>query len=131
MPERIQLSRAKGWRMPPNTVSVARPGRWSNQYHVDIFGRPLAVELFRNSVEGYWSPSKVEHLSDELARAAYRCHTQMRARLHHANVLELRGKNLACWCHLCAEHRAGRALGIVCPHCDPCHADVLLELANR
>ncbi|HEX5183627.1 MAG TPA: DUF4326 domain-containing protein [Allosphingosinicella sp.] len=28
---------------------------------------------------------------------------------------ELRGKNLACWCRLDA----------------PCHADVLLELANR
>jgi len=31
------------------------------------------------------------------------------------NVAELRGKNLACWCKLDA----------------PCHADVLLELANE
>lgn len=30
MPERIQLSRAKGWRMPEDAVSVARPGRWGN-----------------------------------------------------------------------------------------------------
>ena len=27
MPERIQLRRAKGWRMPPNTVKVDRTGR--------------------------------------------------------------------------------------------------------
>jgi hypothetical protein len=26
-PVRIQLRRTKGWRMPENTVSVARPGR--------------------------------------------------------------------------------------------------------
>jgi hypothetical protein len=32
-----------------------------------------------------------------------------------ANLAELRGKNLACWCQ---------------PH-RHCHADVLLELANR
>jgi|GEM_PF-3704579 len=25
-PVRVQLSRRKGWRMPPNTVTVARPG---------------------------------------------------------------------------------------------------------
>jgi hypothetical protein len=32
-----------------------------------------------------------------------------------ASIPDLRGKNLACWCPLDA----------------PCHADVLLELANR
>jgi hypothetical protein len=31
MPERIQLRRSKGWRLPPNTVVVARPTRWGNQ----------------------------------------------------------------------------------------------------
>ena len=28
-PKRIQLSRAKGWRMPPNTVKVDRSTRWN------------------------------------------------------------------------------------------------------
>jgi Zn finger protein HypA/HybF involved in hydrogenase expression len=43
----------------------------------------------------------------------------------------LRGKNQACWCHLCNEHAAGKPLGIICSNCDPCHVDVLLEIANR
>jgi len=30
MPERIQLSRQKGWRKPENTVVVARPSMWGN-----------------------------------------------------------------------------------------------------
>lgn len=105
MPKRIQLSRRKGWRMPENTVSVARPGKWGNPFALgelktfvndddptDIivvvpFTRREAVDAFR------WLASQSKH------RAA---------------IQALRGKNLACWCPLDA----------------PCHADVLLELAN-
>jgi hypothetical protein len=114
MPERIQLSRAKGWRMPPGTVKVSRPSAWGNPYRVEVFGRDLAIALFRNSVEGCWSPALVASLSDATARHAYDCHVAtQRKRLMH-NVPTLRGKNLACWC------KPG----------EPCHADVLLELAN-
>ena len=35
-PIRIQLSRRKGWRMPPLTVNVARPGRWGNPYRAGL-----------------------------------------------------------------------------------------------
>lgn len=38
MPERVQLSRRKGWRMPPNTVKVARPTRWGNPVRVGELG---------------------------------------------------------------------------------------------
>ena len=34
MPFAVQLRRAKGWRMPPNTRSVARPGPFGNPYRV-------------------------------------------------------------------------------------------------
>jgi Zn finger protein HypA/HybF involved in hydrogenase expression len=48
------------------------------------------------------------------------------------NLLTLRGKNLACWCRLCAKHAAtGKPLDEPCPDCAPCHADVLLEFANK
>jgi hypothetical protein len=62
MPERIQLSRAKGWRMPENTVKVSRPGKWGNPFPIkdltwiavalgfraDVAGRTAcAVELHR------------------------------------------------------------------------------------
>lgn len=42
----------------------------------------------------------------------------------------LRCKDLACWCVLCPEHKDGLPLGVTCDACSPCHADVLLELAN-
>jgi len=103
MPERIQMQRTKGWRMPENTVKVDRTTKWGNpfvvgqQYAVEGDDEPATVEsteeaviLFRDWVEsGPW----------------YGC---------EFDPTELRGKNLACWC------KPG----------DPCHADVLLELAN-
>lgn len=89
MPKRIQLSRAKGWRMPPNTVNVARPGKWGNRYSVAEYGRELAVFNHMLWIRGILliDPKRLE---------------------------PLRGKDLACWC------KPG----------EPCHADVLLELAN-
>jgi len=45
----------------------------------------------------------------------FRWYSQVRSRSEIAAVRELRGKNLACWC----------------PLDQPCHADVLLELANQ
>jgi hypothetical protein len=32
MPERIQLSRRKGWRKPPHTIKVDRSGKWGNPF---------------------------------------------------------------------------------------------------
>lgn len=85
-PVRIQLSRAKGWKKPPNTVVCTRPGPWGN----------------------YAGPTK-RHFVEDLAGMSNADKAFFMDR-----VAELRGKNLACWCALDA----------------PCHADVLLELAN-
>jgi hypothetical protein len=73
VPNRIQLSRRKGWRKPPGAVVVARPSRWGNPYRVADHGRAEAVARYRR------------YLADhpELAEAARR---------------ELAGKDLACWC---------------------------------
>lgn len=98
VPERIQLKRTKGWRMPENTVKVDRSTRWGNPDKAEVFGAPLAVRLFKARFEpgGFGSgPIHAIITADVIRR-------------------ELRGKNLACWC----------AVG------DPCHADVLLEIAN-
>jgi Domain of unknown function (DUF4326) len=43
VPNRIQLSRRKGWRKPPGAVVVARPSRWGNPYRVADHGRAEAV----------------------------------------------------------------------------------------
>ena len=115
MAERVQLSRKKGWRMPPNTVKVTRPGVWGNPYRVEVFGLDLALALFENTMDGYWSPEFVASLSDKLAAEAYRLHCETRAKLRYRDMQELRGRSLACWCRVD----------------EACHADVLLRLANR
>ena len=111
-PRRVQLSRKKGWRMPPNTVKVARPSKWGNPYRVINGDNEKAVRLFRRLFEV--PPSRIRHLI--LAICSGRpgigegAILDMKLSLH-----ELRGKNLACFCRLD----------------QPCHADVLLELANH
>ena len=99
MPDRIQLSRRKGWRMPPNTRSVARPSIYGNPYRVGRDGTAAeCVARYRADIEAV--------LGGDIG-------------LHKAVILtllrDIRGKNLACWCKPGA----------------PCHADVLLDLANR
>ena len=103
-PRRIQLSRKKGWRLPPNTIIVARPSKWGNPHKVcaDVSAE-LAVHRFREDIE------------------------------HHPEYLgieKLRGKNLACWCKLCKAHADGLPLGVECADCQPCHANTLLVLSN-
>ena len=111
-PLRIQRRRTKGWRMPANTVSVSRPGRWGNPFTVGIHAESKvdAVSLFAS-----W-------LEDAAAYAPT---------LRPATLLApLRGKHLACWCRLCPTHASGKPLGVQCDTCEPCHADLLLECAN-
>jgi len=105
-PKRIQRKRAKGWRMPPNTVYVGRPTKWGNPFETGIDGkRAECVKLYRLLAGGYLCVSKrLGHVErQERARRA-----MLQAKK------ELRGKDLACWC----------------PLDQPCHADVLLEIAN-
>jgi hypothetical protein len=87
-PQRIQLSRKSGWKMPENTVKVDRTTNWGNPYK--DAPAALLVGLFRDLMR---NPD---------------------TRWKRENLHKLRGKNLACWCALD----------------QPCHADVLLELAN-
>ena len=112
-PRRVRLSRRKGWRMPENTVSVARPGRFGNP-----FSKENAIESGYAS-EDTWQDFVVRCFRDWLTSASgcdWWQGPQSDARLAYlrANLPDLRGKNLACWCKPGA----------------PCHADVLLELAN-
>lgn len=103
-PQRIRLSRAAGWRMPPNTIKVDRSTRWGNPFVVGKHGtREQCVYLFRCLMAGNICLTKGDP------------DRQMRIHNHVAKHLtSLHGKNLACWC----------------PLDKPCHADVLLELAN-
>jgi len=103
-PKRIQLRRTKGWRKPEGAVVVARPSKWGNPFRVgariDAIGRRAAGVLIGSRAE---------------AVGLYRSHA---ATWRHDKVREVRselaGRDLACWC----------------PLDQPCHADVLLEIAN-
>lgn len=105
MPERIRRKRTKGWRMPPNTVYVGRPTKWGNPF---IVGR----EIVRERMEPGGGQKSVTVADADHAVRLYRRFLSPRLRI--VAEWELRGKNLACWC----------------PLDQPCHADVLLELAN-
>lgn len=73
----------------PCAIYVGRPTKWGNPFRIEVYGtRARVIELYR---EWLWN------------------HPQLLADLG-----ELRGKDLVCWC---------------APK--PCHADILLELANR
>ncbi len=119
MPERIQLSRAKGWRMPENTVNVARPGKWGNPFRVGghfLVGDPGAAQVhpaFRMAWCESTNPDpKFTMIADNAMAVDF--FRRLMASGFHKDLSALRGKNLACWCKL---------------H-EPCHADVLLKLAN-
>jgi hypothetical protein len=140
-PQRIQLRRTKGWRKPEGAIVVARPSKWGNPFKVRremrtaiyavevdagliqqryVWDDPwaLAVDLYRGLMLG-WSPSELaDYANHELAYAAHLAWLNRLGRgghpIDHARF-ELKGHDLACWC----------------PLDQPCHADVLLELANQ
>ena len=108
-PQRIQRKRTKGWRMPGSAVYVGRPSRWGNPFSAMECGRRYP-SLTHEQVSQFIVN---EFRYDLRARhPEYPSTEEIRA--------ELRGKDLACWCPL--EDERGKRF--------PCHADVLLELAN-
>ena len=105
MPERIQLSRSKGSKRPENTVSVARPSMWGNPFQVRLRDDYTAADAVRDFVR---------YLArDPSVRFAETIHGLPPTR--EVIRRELAGKNLGCWCELG----------------EPCHADVLLTIANE
>ena len=101
-PQRIQLRRSKGWRMPENTVKVDRTTKWGNPFAV---GKPggAYTAMVVDRRHAYLLFKSIAHANEKLVAAARD---------------ELRGKNLACWCPKND------------PYEDCCHAAVLLEIAN-
>ena len=111
MPDRITLSRAKGWKMPPNTVKVDRSTLFGNPFTVReaidlrIITADAAPTFVFHCFRKWLDGNRQDWMGPESEAAAQAILSRLPA---------LRGKNLACWCKPCT----------------PCHADVLLELAN-
>lgn len=137
-PQRIQRKRTKGWTMPQNTIYVGRGSKLGNPFRVVRYS------------DGKWSvkcddDERQAAILTSTCRAVYDTKQEAQADavkcyqknffncfenqknnqfLDHYLVTEcninevkfsLAGKNIACWC----------APG------DPCHADFLLEIANK
>lgn len=100
-PQRLQRKRTAGWRMPEGAVYVGRLGALSG------WGNPFIVGTDANG-GNMTATEAVEHYRLALDEGRLQYSTK---RVRD----ELAGKDLACWC----------ATDV------PCHADVLLEVANR
>ncbi|GAB3166737.1 hypothetical protein GCM10027059_26160 [Myceligenerans halotolerans] len=129
-PLRIQLRRTRDWRKPEGAVKVDRTTRWGNPLRVEkgtVYGPPSS------DVRDTWSrPRRLEEYAlyasyggeDSHGRAlghavdAFASFMNARRRDEPGRFEEwiapLHGHDLACWC----------------PLGEPCHADVLLEIAN-
>jgi hypothetical protein len=94
--------------MPENTTYVGRPSRWGNPFPVGC------TDWIPVDDSGKWSKEPHDPLTLEQTIECYGYTARFTAREFPGVYAELRGKNLACWC----------------PLDRPCHADVLLELAN-
>ena len=111
VPIRVRRKRTKGYRMPANTVSVCRPSRFGNPFSVaklkDLGYEGTDLELQQRCVDAFraWLCGEGDWQGEEADNART---------VLLEGLKSLRGKNLACFCKLG----------------DPCHADVLLEMAN-
>lgn len=124
MAERIQLRRTKGWRKPEGAIVVARPSKWGNPF-VPIL--EVGSGTWRISARLPAGPSVLllGHEKPDRTSATEEAIRLYGLQLLHAAededepigdyLAELRGHDLCCWC----------------PLGSPCHADVLLELANE
>lgn len=145
-PQRIQRKRTRGWRAPEGAIYVGRPTRWGNPFKLNtrtalarvpaLDGSPWqyegrisadGMEHNYQHADGHWTYHTIRYMTPQEVVECYRAlllgggwpldfthnggyyPTAAEARE------QLRGKDLACWC----------------PLDQPCHADVLLELANR
>lgn len=121
-PQRIQLRRTRGWRKPENTVVVSRPSKWGNPFSIskedgdwivvsclpkDLAYEKYPVVIWKCDARNEATAKAVELFSEAIAIG------DLGFLLSDVRQ-ELRGKNLACWC----------------PPGSPCHADVLLRVAN-
>lgn len=126
-PQRIQRKRTKGWTVQEEAdrlgcsvediVYVGKGSRWGRKFKRNAMHsgrhwtsnrtlkmRKRAVQTFRDQLE-----------DDREYRLAAKRGFHYCRELLYPDPKELRGKHLMCWC----------------PLDQPCHADVLLELANK
>lgn len=119
-PQRIQLSRQKGWRMPAGAVKVDRSTKWGN---------PFALEAQK---DGRYAIIHLRSRGDRTGEVVATADDPVAARtesirLYRIWVMSEAGQPIR---QMAREQLRGRSLACWCPLDGPCHADVLIELAN-
>ena len=115
-PRRIQRQRVEGWRMPPGAVYVGRPSKRGNPWRVKYEGKlngwvVIGPEFLAYPTRHYCSSERVAR---RFAVWKFRRWARSDFARKRLDLVGIKGHDLACWCGLD----------------EPCHADVLLELAN-
>lgn len=143
-PIRVQRKRSKGWRMPEGAVYVGRGSKWGNPFRLNdrsglarepAIHNPDKLWEYEGRISAAGTRHDFHHPGGKITRVDVRYMTLSETILCYrayvtggewpcdwkrsSRVEEIRstlaGKDLACWC----------------PLDQPCHADVLLELANK
>lgn len=123
MPIRLQRKRTKGSRLPDGCVVVTRGTKYGNPFRIGGHfkkgggGVPRLglTFIYFEALEGYQDATYATIASAAESVQWYRWYMSQMSPQWHAKMREdLAGKDLACWCR---------------PE-SPCHADVLLALAN-
>ena len=117
-PKRVQMTRQKPWRADhPDAVIVDRRTRWGNWWKVrkdspTTYGLSIFDGAFveRGKTRTEATSMAVSWFREDCLEVL---HAETDGKFYD-RLLTIRGKDLACWC----------------PLDQPCHADVLLELAN-
>lgn len=143
--KRIQRQRTKGWRMPEGAVYVGRPTRWGNPFRigspsglarVPAIRHPSHAWEYEGRISGAGTRHDYHHADGTVTVVNVRAMTAAETvECYRAYVTgggwpidwhprdaptvdeireQLGGRDLVCWC----------------PLDQPCHADVLLELAR-
>lgn len=122
MPIRIQRKRTKGFDLQAESMTsnglpcvyVGRPSKFGNRFKVGLWFRKITPDwVVWSSGDRPFGDRQVT--SNEEALALFEEYAEARLKWDKHWLEPIRGKNLACWCRTDA----------------PCHADILLELANR
>jgi hypothetical protein len=118
MPVRIQRRRSKGWKMPAGVIYAGRPSKHGNPFAVGGYykiGRGAGTGGFSwvTCDPNYRTPDFTLIETPAMAVEWYRRYRELYPLTEQAKE-ELRGRDISCWCRLD----------------QPCHVDVLLELAN-
>jgi hypothetical protein len=105
--------------MPPNTVYVGRPTKWGNPFAIsETLPRNKCIRVYRAWLTGTFTERTIERIIGRGVKVKPQPMAMFNYLLWRGalrdDLQELRGKDLACWC----------------PLDQPCHADVLLEIAN-